>query len=72
MATNKVSCHNYDSYEQYCMHKTKLLIKYQKDELSLEEEGIITDLYSKSGIEYLVMNGNKTIEMAQVFWVEKF
>ena len=66
----KLACGLYDQLEIFSMRKTRVEIYYINiDGDELKEEGIITDIISKDGIELIVFNNEKHIKTQDIIAV---
>jgi len=62
---HNISCSYYDQIEAYATKRTRCLIAYL-DDSEKTVEGIITDIYSLEGAEYLTVNNETAIRLDHI------
>jgi hypothetical protein len=66
----RLACGLYDQLEVFSMRKTKVEITYINfDGDELKDEGIITDIIAKDGMEIVVFNSEKQIKTQDIISV---
>ena len=66
----RLACGLYDQLEVFSMRKTKVEITYiNTDGDELKDEGVITDIIAKEGIEIIVFNNEKQIKTQDIISV---
>lgn len=66
----RLTCGLYDQLEILSMRKTKVEILYiNVDGVEFEEEGVITDIISKDGVESIIFNNHKQIKTQDILKV---
>jgi len=67
---SQLACRLYDQLEIFAMRRTNVEITYidEKGE-EFREEGIIKDLITKNGVEFIVLNNDKTIDVKDLITV---
>lgn len=58
-----IGCSYYDQLEAFAVKRTRCTIKYNKDAGEKTIDGIITDVYSKDGAEYLSLDNGTVIRL---------
>ena len=61
-----ISCSYYDQLEAYATKKTHCSVIYNADDLEKTSNGIIVDLFTKDGAEYLKLNNGIVIRLDQL------
>ncbi|MCK5906682.1 MAG: hypothetical protein KAG37_03780 [Flavobacteriales bacterium] len=66
----RLACGLYDQLEVFSMRKTKVEIYYINfDGEEMKDEGIITDIISKDGVEMIVFNNENRIKTYDIISV---
>jgi Rho-binding antiterminator len=61
-----LACSSYDQLESLAMRKSKCTITYLDGSELKKETGIITDLFSRGGAEYITLNTTLVIRLDQL------
>lgn len=68
----KLACGLYDQLEIFSMRKTKVeMIYIDVDGKEFENEGVITDIIAKEGVEYIIFNNQKQIKTQDIIKINK-
>ncbi len=66
----RLACGLYDQLEIFSMRKTKVEISYINDDgKEFDEEGVITDIIAKDGVELIVFNNQRQIKTQDIIKV---
>ena len=66
----RLACGLYDQLEIFSMRKSKVEVLYIDDDgKELKDEGIITDIIAKDGVEFIVFNNQEQIKTQDIIKV---
>ncbi|MCK5824563.1 MAG: hypothetical protein KAG96_04075 [Ichthyobacteriaceae bacterium] len=62
----RLSCGLYDQLEVFAMRKTEIKLSYFKGDDQVTATGVITDIKSKDGVEFVILNNSTEIKTQDI------